>query len=174
MLQLSCGGIHLWYQYLIDWSRRIPSSSLAWTSKQDPVSRLSHTKVYKGLKTSTDLPGDPEIAIKMGKYMVEKWERKRRTIQMLWKEAELKNQKSGTGWCGQPACHLGPGWCLGLGCCQRPCWGPTAARVWVDIYDPCCHQRLQGCLGSALPPRAMMTSKNELLLRVISVYVALL
>lgn len=52
--------------------------------KARPCLQTFHTKVFKGLQTSTDLPDDPETAIKMGKYMVGKRERKRsRIIQML-------------------------------------------------------------------------------------------
>lgn len=39
--------------------------------------------------------------------------------------------------------------------------GPTAAGVYVDIRDPCCLQRPQGCPVSGLPSVVIQLSEGQ-------------
>lgn len=99
-------------------------------------------------------------------YVVEQWQKKRSWTRWQW----------GTGWYEEPVqppeamVMSGPGllwrailiWVATWGHVMfRPVRLPTAmsaraARVCVDVWDPCFHQRPCGCLWCGLPPEAVL------------------
>lgn len=40
-------------------------------------------------------------------------------------------------------------------------WGPTVARVCIEVYLPCYHWRLSGCLVSGMPPVSIWVFKGH-------------